>query len=78
VGDPSEVQRAIEEEFKQLVEIGAWHPIHSKDVTVKPIPSKIILRRKLDSNGNLLKVKARFVGGGHNVNPNPSTDVWNV
>jgi hypothetical protein len=76
IGDPHEVQRAIEEEFRQLVEIGAWHPIHSKDATVKPIPSKMLLKRKLDSNGNLLKVKARFVGGGHmqpSVNPNPSS-----
>jgi hypothetical protein len=36
----------------------------------------MLLKRKVDSNGVLIKIKARFVGGGHmqpSVNPNPSS-----
>ena len=54
----------MKEELKQLVEIGAWHPVLRKDAT------------KLDSKGNLVKVKARLCAGGHRqptINPNPSS-----
>jgi hypothetical protein len=67
---------AMKEELKQLVEIGAWHPVLRRDATKCPIPIKMLVKRKLDSKGNIVKVKARLCAGGHRqptVNPNPSS-----
>jgi hypothetical protein len=62
--DSTEVQMATKEELKQLVEIGAWHPVLRRDATKRPIPSKMLIKHKLDSKGNLVKVKARLCAGG--------------
>jgi hypothetical protein len=56
----------VRKELKQLLEHEVWTPVHANTATSStPLPSQLFLRDKRDSSGALVKVKARFVAGGH-------------
>jgi hypothetical protein len=50
-----------------MLEKKVFHPV--KHSPIMPIPSKMFLKKKLDSKGALLKWKARLVAGGHLQSP---------
>jgi hypothetical protein len=64
---PQLASDAIKKELQQMLEKKVFHPV--KHSPIKPIPSKMFLKKKLDSKGALLKWKARFSFGS---NPTPS------
>jgi hypothetical protein len=60
---PDLAYQAMKQELQQMIDKKVFHPI--KHSPTKPITSKMFLKKKLDSNGNLVKWKARLVAGGH-------------
>jgi hypothetical protein len=50
-----------------MLEKKVFHPV--KHSPIKPISSKMFLKKKLDSKGALVKWKARLVAGGHLQSP---------
>jgi hypothetical protein len=60
-----EAAQAIMDEMKQMVDKAVWTPIHWREANAKMIPSKMFLKEKKDSHGNVIKIKSRLVAGGH-------------
>ena len=60
---------AIEAEIKQLMDIGAFHPIRVEQLSEQErkriIPSHMFLKEKLLANGDFDRMKARLVAGGN-------------
>ncbi len=60
---------AIEAEIKQLMDIGALHPVLVEDLSEQErkrfIPSHMILNEKLLANGDFDRMKVRLVAGGN-------------
>jgi hypothetical protein len=59
------MEEAILNELTQMESLDVYEPVHRENVTTKIITSKMILKEKIDSNGNFIKFKARLVAGGH-------------
>jgi hypothetical protein len=55
---------AVKAELNQMVEKEVWTPVHRTE-GMKTIPSSIFLKEKFKDDGNLDKIKARLVAGGH-------------
>lgn len=70
---PHLVKKAMSEELKQLVDIGAFTPILKEEATKRIIPSKMIVKKKTNSKGEIIKVKARLCAGGHRQERNEET-----
>jgi hypothetical protein len=64
---PQLASDAIKKELQQMLEKKVFHPV--KHCPIKPIPSKMFFKKKLDSKGALVKWKARLVAGGHLQSP---------
>ena len=64
---PELVNQAIALELDQMLSKKVFHPVKSSPI--RPIPSKMFLKRKIDSKGNTIKWKARLVAGGHRQHP---------
>jgi hypothetical protein len=64
---PDLVHEAIVTELQQMLSKNVFHPVTSSPI--RPIPSKLFLKKKLDSKGNVIKWKARLVAGGHRQEP---------
>ena len=64
---PDLANQAISLELSQMLSKQVFHPV--KRSSIRPIPSKMFLKRKIDSQGNIVKWKARLVAGGHRQHP---------
>ena len=71
--EPELVEKAMIEELSQLQEIKAFKPIHLSQATTRIIPSKMIVKKKVNSQGKITKVKARLCAGGHRQDKLPPT-----
>ena len=56
-GSPQLVREAIIAELMQLEEMGAFEPIHREAVSQRIIPSKMLVKKKVNSQGKITKVK---------------------
>ena len=64
-GSKQEIDNAIKEELRQMELKNVFQPVLGNEITKIPIPSRMFVKKKVDSSGNLIKWKARLVAGGH-------------
>jgi hypothetical protein len=60
-------EKAIRKEMQLMIDLAVFTPITTPEAATlkKPIPSSMFLKEKYDSRGEFIKLKARFVAGGH-------------
>lgn len=75
--DEIKASKAVQEEFKQLIDFGVFDPIYSKDIptSANVIPSLLVMKQKFLPDGKPDKWKARVAAGGHKQVINPWTDI---
>lgn len=63
----NDYKNAINYEIKQMIEKEVFQVVDPKNIPndEKIIPSRIFVEPRYDANGDLLKIKARLVAGGH-------------
>jgi hypothetical protein len=64
----SEWEKAIDEEYNQLIERGTWH-LEELPIGREAIGCKWVFDRKKDEKGNIVKYKARLVAQGFSQKP---------
>jgi hypothetical protein len=67
--DAKKWKLAIQEEIENLEDHHTWNVTRDLPKNTRPITSRMVLQKKIDANGNIVKYKARLVAHGFKQRP---------
>jgi hypothetical protein len=66
---PDLLESSVKLEIDQMIKLNVWQPVKSNEIIKQfkdeAVPSHMIVKMKVDSNGEPDKLKSRLVAGGH-------------
>ena len=61
---PAQASEAINQELQQMLDHDVFDPVKTTPPGVRPLRTTMFLKKKVQPNGEFIKWKARYVGGG--------------